>query len=286
MVIKDALKQAETILNNADIESFHADSLILLCYVLDITKEKYILIKDNEISKKDSERYFKLIEKRSKNYPVKYITGKCEFMGIDFKVCDGVLIPRPETEILAEKAISLFDEYESIKVCDICCGSGCIGLSVISFLKNALLTSYDISDIAVNITTENSSLLGLKKRTQVFKKDILKEESDEAFNLIVSNPPYISTDEYNSLMPDVKLYEPELALHSPADPLKFYKRIVSCYTKNLKKDGYIFFEVGYNQADDVKYIIDSSCNYSHAEILKDYSGIKRIVYARKLFTNG
>ncbi len=284
MVIKKALEKAETILNNADIESFHADSLILLCYTLNITKEKYILIKNNEIKESDAIRYFELIDKRSKNYPIKYILGKCEFMGLDFKVSEGVLIPRPETEILVEKAISLYNIQDNISVCDICCGSGCIGLSIISFLKNAFLTSYDISDTALSITKQNAALLGIFERTEVIKKDILSQESGKQFDLIVSNPPYIPTEEYNALMPDVKLYEPEIALHSPSDPLKFYKRIIEKYTKNLKKDGYIFFEVGYNQADAVKAIIDSSCSYTPAEIIKDYSGIKRVVYA-KLFTN-
>lgn len=279
MVIKDALTKAEGILNNADIESFRADSLILLCHTLSISKEKYILIRDDEISDKALSEYFGLINKRASKYPVKYLTGKCEFMGLELEICEGVLIPRPETELLAEKAISVLKRPGSIKVCDLCCGSGCIGLSIIYFLKNAELCSFDISDIAVEVTKRNAVRHKLEKRTSVIKKDILSEECDGLYDLIVSNPPYIPTDEYNTLMDDVRLYEPEIALHSPEDPLRFYKRIIDKYTKNLKENGYIFFEVGYNQADAVKKLIDSSGAYRPAEIIKDYSGISRIVYA-------
>lgn len=281
MVIKDALKKGCEILKNADIESFLADSLILLCYTLKITKEKYILIAHKEISEADFFKYLSFINKRAEKYPVKYITGECEFMGLSFKIKEGVLIPRPDTEILVEKAISLFSEDERVSVCDLCCGSGCIGLSIIHFLKNATLFSYDISEIALKLTMENALLSGLKDRAYIEKKDILAEDIEGVFDIIVSNPPYISSEEYKALMDDVRLYEPEIALHAPSDALKFYKRIISQYTKNLKEKGFLLFEVGYNQGEAVKILIDSTEEFTPAVILKDFSGNNRVVFAEK-----
>lgn len=281
MVIKDVLSDAKTILEKADIESFLADSLILLCFTLGITKERYIIIKNDEMPEDKRLEYLNLIEKRAKNCPVKYLTGTCEFMELLFDVEPGILIPRPETELLVEKAISLFDKDASIKAADFCCGSGCIGLSFIHFMNKATVKLFDISDKALEISERNAKKLQLDNRCEIIKKDILTDEAEEMFDIILSNPPYISTEDYNNLMDDVKLYEPEIALHSPDDEYKFYKRIINSYTKNLKEKGYLLFEVGYNQAQYIKSLILSSDEYEYADIIKDYSGIERIVFAQK-----
>ncbi len=281
MVISEAYKKAASILQNADIESSAADSLILLCHTLNITKEKYILIKNDIMSENDFSEYMKFIERRAKKEPVKYITGICEFMGIPFKVTPGILIPRPDTEILVEHALSLFDKNDDIKICDLCCGSGCIGISMISFMKNAHLFSFDISDTAIDVSSFNAHTTNVSKRCEIAKKDILTENINEKFDIIVSNPPYISTEEYNNLMEDVKLYEPEIALHSPVDDLRFYRRIIDEYTKNLKEKGYLLFEVGYNQSKAVCDLIADSGEYESIYSVKDLSGIDRVVVARK-----
>lgn len=281
MVIKDVLSYGKTILEKADIESFLADSLILLCFVLKITKERYIIVKNDEMPEEKRLEYVSLIEKRAKNCPVKYLTGSCEFMELLFDVEPGILIPRPETELLVEKAISLFNKDASIKAADFCCGSGCIGLSFIHFMNKATVKLFDISDKALEISERNAKKLQLDNRCEIIKKDILTDEAEEMFDIILSNPPYISTEDYNNLMDDVKLYEPEIALHSPDDEYKFYKRIINSYTKNLKEKGYLLFEVGYNQAQYIKSLILSSDEYEYADIIKDYSGIERIVFAQK-----
>lgn len=281
MVIKDALKKASAILFEST-ESPYTDSLVLLCHTLGIEKERLPLISENELEKTDEERFFSYIEMRKMKMPVKYITGRCEFMGMDFHIEPGVLIPRPDTEIAAELLIEKAKGFNAPRIADICCGSGCIGLSALKFIPGSFCTLFDISDTALSVTKKNAELFSLTERAKIAKKDILNEEPDEKYDFIVSNPPYISTQEYSELMDDVRLFEPELALHSPADDIKFYKRIASLCENHLEKNGWLIFEVGYNQAERVRCLLDESELFSLTGIKKDFSGIERVVFAKRL----
>lgn len=280
MVIKDALKKASAILYETS-ESPYTDSLMLLCHTLSVEKERIPIISSEELAKKDEEKFFFFIELRKKKMPVKYITGNCEFMGIDFHIEPGVLIPRPDTEVAAELLIEKAGNSKNKKIADICCGSGCIGLSALKFIPDAFCYLFDISDTALSVTKKNAELLDLAERAKIIKKDILTEEPDEKYGFIISNPPYISTEEYNELMEDVRLFEPELALHSPDDDLKFYKRITALCENHLESGGYLIFEVGYNQAERVNRLLSESGLFSHTGIKKDFSGIERVVFGKK-----
>ncbi len=272
--ITDALNYGYEQLKNNNIESFLADSLILLCYTLDLNKTSLLIHKNDEISISDFNRYKDYIELRCKNMPVKYITGICEFMSLDFIVNENVLIPRPDTEILVEEVIK-DNSHKNPEILDLCAGSGCIGISLAHYIKDAKVTLVDISDEAIDIINKNIEKHSLLNRAKVTKKDILNETIVGKYDIIVSNPPYINDEDYENLMPDVKNFEPEIALLSKDDELRFYKRIVDAYYVNLKEGGKLYFEVGYNQSEAVReYMKDK---FTDIEIIKDLSGIGRVV---------
>lgn len=275
--ISEALSFGNEQLKNADIESFILDSLILLCHALNCDKQYLIIHKNDLIKEADFKTYKDYIEKRKKNMPVKYITGVCEFMSLDFIIDQNVLIPRPDTEILVEKVISDFSTREGLKVLDLCCGSGCIGVSLASYLKGAFVTMADISKPALEISKKNILKHNLKDNIKLLNVDILNEKIEGKFDIITSNPPYINEEDYERLDDNVKLYEPEIALVSRDDEYKFYKRIICEYYKNLNIDGRMYLEMGYNQSEYLYNYAISLNKYKKVEIIKDLNGIDRVL---------
>lgn len=279
--IYDALIYGKEKLEKSGVESFLADSKILLCYVLNCEKNYLIVHKNDELNKEQAEKYIELIEKRSKKFPVKYITGICEFYSLDFIVNKNVLIPRPETEFIVDRALAEMESLKSLKILDLCCGSGCIGITLCKKTKESQVTLVDISDEALGVAKKNVEKHKIENSAHIIKKDILIEEISGTFDLIVSNPPYINEKDYESLEDDVKLYEPEIALISPVDEYKFYKRIIDVYSKNLLQNGIMLLEMGYNQWEFLYNYAKKSEIFKSIEIIKDYSGINRILYLKK-----
>lgn len=277
----EALKYGNDILKQNNIESFSIDSKILLCHVLNCDKNYLLVHKNDLISNEDYLKYLELIEKRSKNMPVKYLTGICEFYSLDFLVNENVLIPRPDTEIIIETAIDKSDINRELKILDLCSGSGCIGITLAKYFTNSKVTLVDISEGAIEISNKNILKHNVESRVNTIKKDILCEQISQKYDLIVSNPPYINEAEYLTLEDDVKKYEPKIALVSPVDEYKFYKRIIDVYSKNLKDDGLMLLEMGYNQSE---YLFNYATNtnfFKSIEIKKDFSGIDRVLCIKK-----
>lgn len=236
--------------------------------------------RDIKISIEQENEFFRLIQIRKNKMPIKYILGKCEFMGMDFIVKPGVLIPRPDTEILVEEVIKYIKEKGLTQICDVCTGSGAIGISIAEFIKEALVTLYDISEDALAVAKLNIERFKLSKRINIEHSDLLQVaiNKHKKFEVIVSNPPYIKKEVIPTLMEDVKGYEPFIALCGGEDGLDFYRRITKESILVLEKGGLLAFEIGYDQKEAVTDILLKS-GFNNIECIKDLSGNDRVIKA-------
>lgn len=278
MNINEALIKSYDILKEADIESYKIDAQILLCMVLKKDKMFIMLNRDYELSVEEESTFIKFTELRKEKMPIKYITENCEFMGLDFFVKEGVLIPRPDTEILVEETISLIKSRKYKTICDVCCGSGAIGISIARYCDNVKVDLLDISPIALEVTGININRLGTKDNCNVYFSDLLENpiHKDKRFDCIVSNPPYIRKDVIPELMDDVKNYEPTLALDGGEDGLDFYRRITEQSKKLLNNGGVLAFEIGHDQRLEVSDILEEN-GFIDIKNYKDLSGLDRVV---------
>lgn len=278
MTITELLDKGTKILLDVDKENARLDSTLLLGYV--IGKDRlYILTHGEEnINNNDKKKYLELIEKRKLKMPIKYILGSCEFMGLDFYVEEGVLIPRGDTEILVEEVLNHIGNEEKLDVCDLCSGSGAIGISLAHYRKNINVDSIDYFEKPKEITIKNIKKHKLEDRMRFVKSDLLKSviDEDKKYDIIVSNPPYIKEEEINNLMEDVKRYEPHSALSGGEDGLIFYRRIVDESKILLKGKGILAFEIGHDQGDEVSTLMKEN-NFKDVRVIKDLAGHDRVV---------
>ena len=226
----------------------------------------------------------KKVEKRLSGMPIDKIIGHREFYKYDFKVTQDVLSPRPDTETLVEAAVKLIKENNFASVLDLGTGSGCILLSILKDLPSVKGTGVDISDKALDVATQNAAALRVKNRSKLVQKnwfddDFVKQFKNK-FDVIVSNPPYIKTEDIEKLDVDVKKYDPKIALDGGADGLKDYRRIAELAPDLLRNKGYILLEVGHNQATDVKNIFKKQA-FKYANTIKDLAGIDRVIIFQK-----
>lgn len=276
--IGELLKIGSEKLKEKNIEAFILDSQLLLCDVLGKDKVYIITNRDKEVSISDENKFLELIKKREENMPLKYILGETEFMGLDFYVKEGVLIPRADTEVLVEEVLRLIDKDEVLNVCDLCSGSGAIGISLASFRENITVDEIDYYDTPEEITKKNITRHNLNSRVKFIKSDLLKEviKENKKYDIIVSNPPYIKKEEIEILMDDVKNYEPHSALDGGIDGLMFYKRIVLESKEVLKNGGVLAFEIGYDQGEDVLNLMKDESFYD-VKVVKDLASLDRVV---------
>ncbi len=280
--IATALNDAVATLSlNNSIETPRLDAEVLLCDVLNCERISLVINKDKELTSSEYELFESFISRRKKNEPVSYITGKKEFMSLEFDVKEGILIPRPDTEILVENIIEVYKDT-SVKILDLCTGSGAIAVSLAYYLKNASVIAVDKFDICTEIAAQNAKKHNVSDRVCVIKADVLDNFSvDEQIDCIVSNPPYIRSEVLTSLPRDVKNYEPDYALDGGNDGLIFYRKITEYASKKLKYSGMLAFEIGYDQGESVKKIIENSGSFKDISILKDLAGLDRVVTAEK-----
>lgn len=275
MVIKDLLQYGAKILAKNNISTPQLDASILLCHVLKKNRSYLIINHTQEVSNDEEETYISLIEKRANGMPCAYITSKKEFMSLDFYVNENVLIPRPDTETLCEHVIETNVKDAPI-IADICSGSGCIGISLAVYIKDARIVMADVSDKAIEVAQINAQNQGVSERCMCETVDILKEEMPGCFDIVVSNPPYIETKVIDTLERDVKDYEPRLALDGGEDGLIFYRRIAKIAIDMLKSGGMLAFEVGHTQSKAVENILKEN-GFTDTKIISDLSGIERVV---------
>ena len=263
------------------IESARLDCQLILGKVLQ--KDKVYLITNFEeiVKKEKEEEYIELIQKRKKKMPVRYILGECDFMGLDFIVKEGVLIPRSDTEVLVQEVLKLINEDDRLQICDLCCGSGAIGIALAHYRKYINVDSIDYYEIPEKVTKENIIKHNLTERVNFVKSDLFNEIliKNKRYNIIVSNPPYIKSNEIETLMEDVKDYEPCAALDGGKDGLKFYRRIVEESKNYLLEDGILAFEIGYEQGEEVKSLMDIN-GFKEIIVHQDLAGLDRVVIGK------
>ena len=270
------------------IENAGLEITLILCRTLDITKEEILMLDDFKLSAEQIHRFFIFLRRRMKGEPLAYITKTKEFMGLSFAVSQNVLIPRPETEILAEYVIEKYKNKSYSTVLEIGTGSGCLSVSIAKKLPQISLYGIDISPYAIEISKKNAKKNKVKNAKFILH-DILSDLPNigKPIDLIISNPPYIKTSDIEKLDFGVKKFEPHLALDGGEDGLLFYKKIINSIKKEIKQKKKFFsdslevvFEVGFDQAKEVSKIL--FCVFKDVKVLKDYSGIERIVMGNKL----
>ncbi len=277
MTINEALSIAYERLKESGVDTYILDSQILLSYVLNVPKWKLLIDKNKKLSTEQAEKFFNLIKLRQERIPIAYITKQKEFYGHNFYIEEGVLIPRPETEILVEVVLNKIKNLQNPVGIDIGVGSGAICLTLLKEKQDLKMICTDISQKAIKITSKNAQSLQVKDRLKLVRTDILKGIDIRA-DFIVSNPPYISVEEYKNLQPEVKK-EPKEALIAKKDGIFFYEEIIKQGKNLLKEKGFFAFEVGYNQAEKVsKLLIKEGFK---TEIYKDLAGINRVVIGEK-----
>ncbi len=250
---------------------------ILLAKVLKIEKEKLIIIKDNEVNEEKQIEYLKKLKDIADGKPLQYITNNQEFMKLNFYVDENVLIPQPDTEVLVEEVIKL--SKAGSKMLDMCTGSGAIAIALAYYLKEVQVVATDISSKALEIAEENYKK-NKRENSIKFIKSNMFENINEEFDIIVSNPPYIETDEILNLNKQVQ-NEPHLALDGGKDGLDFYRIFANEAYKYLNKGGYLCLEIGYNQKEKVIELLNKTNKYSEIYAKKDLSGNDRIVIAKR-----
>ena len=257
------------------------DTEYIFSDVLKVSRNTLKYSMSREIKEEDKDKIREMLVLRAKKRkPLQYILGEWEFYGLPFKVSERVLIPRADTEILVEQCIQLMREVEEPNILDIGSGSGAISIAVANELKSSSVTGIDINEKALKLANENKILNEIENVNFIESNLFENLDKDFKYDLIVSNPPYISKNEYETLMPEVKNYEPQNALTDLGDGLYFYREISKFAGEYLKDTGYLAYEIGYNQAKDVTKILQDN-NFDVLSIIKDYGGNDRVIIAKK-----
>lgn len=274
MTYREALSRGELLLEEHGIDDAKVDAWLLLAMVCKMDRNFYYMHMNEDVTEEQQAEYTSVLKKRAERIPLQYITGEQEFMGLKFLVNSNVLIPRQDTEVLVEEALKKIKP--GMEVLDLCTGSGCI---IISILKNApevTGVAADISKQALNIAKENAKLNEVSVR---FETSDLFNSIKGTFDVIVSNPPYIPTEEITKLMPEVRDFEPYDALDGKEDGLYFYRKIIREGKQYLKPDGYLMFEIGYNQGEEVSELMQRA-GYGEINVVKDLAGLDRVVIGK------
>lgn len=279
--VLEAIQLSTDFLEKKGIESPRINAELLLAEILKCKRLDLYLSFDRPLSETEKIRYREFIQRRGKFEPLQYIIGYVEFYGLRLNVNPAVLIPRPETEFLIETIIKKVTERGKLNILDIGTGSGNIPVALAVNLPDSYIRSIDISKDAVYLAKENAELNNVKNIIDFSVNDIFKfPASTETFDVVVSNPPYIGEVEYNDLQREIVEYEPKNAVTDLADGFKFYKKISELAKFLLNKDGMIFFEIAFDQADETYKILEVE-GFLNIEILKDYSGNDRVIYGVK-----
>lgn len=269
-------------LTSAGVEDAAFDARVIFETVFGVKYNQLVLNPDMKYDESLEEKFGKMLDERISGRPLQYIIGEWDFMGFTFKVGEGVLIPRPETEMLVEYAVDKMKSITNPVVFDLCSGSGCIGLSIKKLFPSAKVFMVEKSEDALRYLEMNRENLGLARETVAIKGDILN--GYEGFSslpkpdVIISNPPYIKSEEIPTLQKEVQL-EPKMALDGGEDGYIFYRCLAEKWVPYINEGGYIAVECGEEQAEEISGMFSAYCEKT--EILDDFSGIQRIVAGLK-----
>lgn len=275
MQIQEILSSTIKQLNSNNVEEPNNKAKRLLAFVLNVPKE-FLIINDNkELNKKQGVKYKKCIERLIKGEPIQYIIGKQEFMGIDLIVTNDVLIPQPDTEILVEETIKVAKQYDKPKILDLCTGSGAIAIAIKKYIPEAEIVASDLSSKALRIANNNDRT----KKIRFILSDLFVN-INEKFDIIVSNPPYIKTEEIKTLSKEVQ-NEPLMALDGGQDGLYFYEKIIKQANSYLNQNSYLCLEIGENQKNEIIKKIQYNGKYTNIQTYKDLGGNDRVITCKK-----
>jgi release factor glutamine methyltransferase len=221
-----------------------------------------------------------LVERRRAGEPIQYITGETEFYGLPIRVTPDVLIPRPETEHLVEKVIELAAAFSQLRIVDVGCGSGAIAIALAHHLPHAAITAIDLSAPALAVARENAELNGLTSRISFLQGDLLAPVRDEAFDIVVSNPPYVPNADRASLAVEVREYEPALALFTEGDGRNIYRRLIPAAFAVLVPGGCLALEFGFGQSSAVAELL-TGAGFDEIDFVSDLQSIPRVAIARR-----
>jgi len=312
--VAEILRWAGEYLSRLDVPESYMDGEYLLMHVLGCQKKDLLIHPERVLTSDEIKRFSEAIERRGRREPPQYILGEVEFRGLLFKVNREVLIPRPETELLVEEAVRniLGTPYlirkelsmvspESVSVLDLCTGSGCVAICIARELKKTIpvtppllkgeigglrIYAVDISGGAIAVARENAGRHGVEDSIQFLIGDLFHAleplKLEGKIDLIVSNPPYVSTKEMKDLQPEIREYEPLQALYGGEDGLDFYRRIIREAPRYLKQQGSLIMEIGFDQAESVRRLLEKEKVFSRIEVKRDLAGIERIIKASYL----
>ena len=271
MKLKEAMERGYQILK-ASSETPYLDAQILLMHVLECEKAFLYSHSEDELSAENSSRYFHMVSRREAHCPVQYLTHSQEFMGLDFYVDERTLIPRADTETLVQEVLSV--AKGPVRILDLGTGSGAIAISLSKFLPQSSVFAVDLSAGALEVARINNEK---HDAGVVFYEGSLMEPVEKmVFDIIVSNPPYIKPEDYDDLMKGVKEYEPKMALVAEKNGLAFYEQIADEAYGHLTSEGYLAFEIGYDQGESVKRIMALK-GYKNLKVIQDLAGKDRVV---------
>lgn len=278
MNIKQALEEAKNILKSNNFEDSNIIAKELLSYVLKKDKVYLTINLDSDLTDIEYAKFTKYIEQIIDGKPLQYITQKQEFMGMEFFMNENVLIPQPDTEILVETVLDICKRYgkQSLRILDLCTGSGAIAISLSKILNTQVFAS-DVSTKALEVAEKNNVLNNSK--VEFIESNLFEQINGEKFDIIVSNPPYIKNEEIKSLSKQVQ-NEPYIALAGGEDGLDFYRKIIDEAYKHINKNGYLCLEIGYDQKEDLIKLIKQNENYEYENCIKDLSNNDRCIIAK------
>lgn len=285
---KKLLDDGIAILESSAIEEARLDAWLLLEYTADINRAWYYVHMGEAVSDNIADKYIESCKKRSERIPLQHITGQAYFMGYEFFVDERVLVPRQDTEVLVEEALGRLEGIKSPRILDMCTGSGCILLSVLSERNDASGVGADISEDALEVAAINRKRLRLDDRAELVQSDLFSDDYFHKkygntlleYDMLISNPPYIPTADIDDLMDEVRLHDPAIALDGKDDGLFFYRRITKEAKDYLKPGGWLMYEIGCDQGKDVSLIMDKN-GFTQIQIIKDLAGLDRVVIGRR-----
>ena len=286
MTLCEALKNGVLKLKNAGIEEYENDAWLLLSFAAGVSRAYYYAHSENVLPEEQCLAYLQYIDRRASRVPLQHITHQAYFMGYEFYVDESVLIPRQDTEVLVEECLKTMKGVPSPRILDMCTGSGCILTSLLLERTDAAGTGADVSKDALKTAERNAETLGTRERSDFILSNLFSapyfdeiyRHKERKYDILVSNPPYIRTEVIGTLSREVKDHDPGIALDGGTDGLYFYREITNAAAGYLKPGGKLLYEIGYDQAEDVREIL-SLGGFKNIHIVKDLSGLDRVAAA-------
>ena len=278
------LREGAEKLLEADIPTPGLDAEVLLYNLLSVERIYLHMYREKEVPEEIQKKFWIGIEKRAKHMPIQYIVNRQEFMGLDFWIEEGILIPRADTEILVEKVMDIYESNYyplKVKIIDIGTGSGAIAVSLAKYIDNCSIAAIDICPDVLRVAAKNADFHKVNDKIAFYLGNLLdpvdRKEEYGTYNFVISNPPYIPERVIDTLDGGVRDYEPHLALNGGIDGLNFYRKITVKAKKFFKKDGgYLVFEIGHDQGKDVSKILEIN-GFKNIEVLQDLAGLDRVI---------